>query len=487
MLVFGWARKKKGSGGSQIMAAAAAAVEVAAAAGEGAGGGERRPRRRQGGPAAPARRADRPPRNDGGTEGGGGAGRIDLASAAVSDVPAMFEDMAEIHDRALVAGAVSLRESMESHLKMLSELIGDLEEDGLGAEGEDSRQRAVVDRSKRQIVSIVRREARAALPAVETPGDALALGEATGRMIKRINEALYREMRVMDTFAEKYVGRIESILDGAADDYGALLAIIISRDITAKAAEDALGDIGRIKKLGRSAEQLRARAAELESGLARLRMRGREIAGEIESVKSSPEHGNLERLRGELDAVRGRRAAARRAASDRFTRISRPLSRYEHVSATDKERTALLRAVMDDPFEAVASAGAAAVSEMLGAVKRAVESGSVSVKDRAKAARMLDEESGRLEAYGEAAARMSREEGDIGAQIAGAGAGRLGALESDLARNNAEADDVEGKARRARSEADEADGLVPGILARVESSLSEATGVEYTVRLDKDA
>ena len=282
------------------MAAAAAAVEVAAAAGEkGAGGGERRPRRRrQGGPAAPARRADRPPRNDGGSEGGGGAGRIDLSSAAVSDVPAMFEDMAEIHDRALVAGAVSLRESMESRLKMLSELIGDLEGDDLGAEGEDSRQRAVVDRGKRQIVSIVRREARAALPAVETPDDALALGEATGRMIKRINEVLYREMRVMDTFAEKYVGRIESILDGAADDYGALLAIVIARDITAKAAEHALGDIGRIKRLGRSAEQLRARAAELESGLARLRMRGREIAGEIESVKSSPEHGNLERLRG---------------------------------------------------------------------------------------------------------------------------------------------------------------------------------------------
>lgn len=478
--------------GSQVMAAAEAAVaDAAAAQGEDAGGGGGRRRRRmrrrqQDGPTAAVRRADRPPRNGGGIEGGGG-GRIDLTSAAVSDVPAMFESMAEIHDKALVAGAVSLREATESRLKMLSEVIGDLEKDDLGTEGEDSRQQAVVDRGKRQIVSIIRHEVRAALPAVETLDDALALGEATGRMIKRIDEALYREMGVMDTFAEKYVGRIESILDGAADDYSVLLAIIMARDSTAKAAEHALGDIGRIEKLGRSAEQLRARAAELESGLARLRMRGKEIAGEIESVKSSPEHVNLERLRGELDAVRGRRAAARRAASDRFTRISRPLSRYEHVSAMDKEGTALLRAVMDDPFEAVASAGAAAVSEVLGAVRKAVEAGSVSVKDRAKAARMLDEESGRLGSYGEAAARMSREEDDIGAQIAGAGAGRLGDLESDLAKNNAEADDLEGKARRARSEADEADGLVPGILARVESSLSEATGVEYTVRLDKDA
>ena len=476
-LVFGWARRKKRPDESQVAAAAAeAALEAAEDGGAAQEQGDRGEQGEGGGGPAPP-----PPPPQGGAEQ---AGRIDLASIEVSTVPALLDEVIAVRGKALVAGAASLREALIPRLEKLDSILDELEEDDLDTEDADRRVQAVVERSKRQIISIIGQEVRAALPSVETADDAVALADATARMLKKTGDVLGRQTRFMHAYGKKYAGRIKPILGDTEDDYKALLALTVGHRHTSDAADRILKDIEQMDRSGRSAERLRARAGELESRLARLRARGGDIAGEIERARSSPEYGALGKLRGELEAVRGRRAAARRGASDRFTKISKPLSRYEYVSAMDKEKMALLRAVIDDPFEAVASAGAGAVSEILGAVRRAVDSGSVTVKDKAKAVHLLDEETGRLASYEKDAAEMARREKEIESRIAEADTGRLDALEADRAKNEAEAADTEAKVRQMRAEADEADARMPVILARIESAVSDVTGVRYTVRPD---
>ena len=464
-LVFGWGRKKKKPDESQVAAAAEAAVVEAA---EASGGGRLSP----------------PGHDDGGHAGRTAPASIDPTSIPVSDVPMLLEEVASVRDKALVAGAVSLRDALMPRLEELCDILDELEEDDLDTEDADRRVQAIVERSKRQIISIIGQEARAALPDVKTADDAVALADATARMLKKAGDVLGRQTRIMHAFGKKYAGRIKPILEATDVDYKELLDLTVGRRRTADASGRVLDEIDRMDKSGKAAERLRARAVELDSRLVRLRMRGRDIAGEIEAVKASPEYGALGRLRGEIEAVRGRRAALRRGVSDRFTKISKPLSRYEYVSAMDKERMALLRAVIDDPLGAVATAGAGAVAEILGAAKKAVESGSVTVKDKAKAVHMLGEEMGRLASYEEDARAMSREEEAIESRIAEADTGRLGSLESDQARNRAEVDDTEAKVRQMRAEADESEGRIPGMLARIEGSVSEITGVRYTVRPD---
>lgn len=467
-LVFGWGRRKKKPEESQVAAAAAVAAAEQAAADQEDG----IPQAPGGGEAGGGAR---------GREGGGPAGRIDPATIRVSDVPMLLEEVSRVRGRALVAGAASLQEAMEPRLEKLCKILDELEEDDLDTEDADRRVQAIVERGKRQIISIIGQEARATMPDVETPDDAVALAEATARMLKKTDDVLHRQSRLIDAFAKKYTGRIRPVLEATRDDYTALRELVVGQALTAEKAGRLREEIARMDRSASSAERLRARAAELDSRLGGLRRRGAEIAGGIEALKSSPEHAALGRLRGELEAVRGRRDAARRGMSDRFTKISKPLSRYEYVSAMDKEKMALLRAVIDSPFEAVASSGAGAVAEILGAAKKAVESGSVTVKDKAKAVHMLDEEAGRLAACEEDAAAMSREEGAIRARIAEADTGRLSSLESDLAANRAEADDTESKVRQMRAEADEADARGPEFLARIEALVSEVTGVRYTV------
>lgn len=464
LLVFGWGRKKKRPDESQVAAAAEAAAVAAA-----------------------EERSDGRASSQLVEEDGEQAGRIDPANISVSNVPMLLEEVAAVRDRALVAGAVSLRDALMPRLEDLCDILDELEEDDLDTEDADRRVQAIVERGKRQIISIIGQEARAALPDVETADDAVALAEATGRMLKKAGDVLGRQTRFMDAFAKRYAGRMKPILESTGEDYKELLALTVGRRYTAEAAERVLADVDRMDRSGKSAERLRARAVELDSKLVRLRMRGEDISGEIEAVRASPEYGALGRLREEIEAVRGRRAAARRAVSDRFTKISKPLSRYEYVSAMDKEKMALLRAVIDDPFKAITSAGAGAVSEILGAAKKAVENGSVTVKDKAKAVNLLGDEMGRLASYEEAAKAALRDERAIEGRIAEADTGRLDSLESDLARNRAEADDTESKVRQMRAEADEADGRIPGILKRIEGAVSEITGVRYTVRPDDGA
>lgn len=470
-LVFGWGRRKKKPEESQVAAAAAMAAAEQAAADQ-----EDDIPQEPGG-----REAGRRGRAAQGREGGGPAGRIDPATIKVSNVPMLLEEVTRVRGGALVAGAASLQEAMMPRLEKLCKILDELEEDDLDTEDADRRVQTIVERGKRQIISIIGQEARATMPDVETPDDAVALAEATARMLKKTDDVLHRQSRLIEAFAKKYTGRIKPILEATRDDYIALRELVVGQALTAEKAGRLREEIARMDRSASSAERLRARAAELDSRLEGLRRRGAEIAGGIEALKSSPEHAALGRLRGELEALRGRRDAARRGMSDRFTKISKPLSRYEYVSAMDKEKMALLRAVIDSPFEAVASSGAGAVAEILDAAKKAVESGSVTVKDKAKAVHMLDEEAGRLAACEEDAAAMSREEGAIRARIAEADTGRLSSLESDLAANRAEADDTESKVRQMRAEADEADARGPEFLARIEALVSEVTGVRYTV------
>lgn len=468
-LVFGWGRRKKKPEESQVAAAAAVAA---------------------------ADHEDGIPREQGGWEAGGGgagrggqahgdgagpAGRIDPATIEVSDVPMLLDEVARVRGKALVAGAVSLQDAMIPRLEKLCGILDELEEDDLDTEDADRRLQTIVERGKRQIISIIGQEARATLPDVETPDDAVALAESTARMLKKADDVLHRQSHVIGSSAKKYMGRIKPVLEATRDDYVALRELVVGQALTAEKSNRLREEIDRMDRSARSAERLRARAAELDSRLGGLRRRGAEIAGRIEALKSSPEHAALGRLHGELEALRGRRDAARRGMSDRFTKISKPLSRYEYVSAMDKEKMALLRAVIDSPFEAVASSGAGAVAEILGAARKAVESGSVTVKDKAKAVNTLDEEAGRLAACEEDAAAMAREEEAIRARIAEADTGRLSSLESDLAGNRAEADDTESKVRQMRAEADEADARGPELLARIEALVSEVTGVRYTV------
>ena len=460
-LVFGWGRRKKAGKESQVRAAAD----------EAAGAGDEGPEGGRGG------------RRSAGGYGGPRTDRIDPADITVGQVEAVLGEIVSIREAALVAGAASLREALLPRLEEMGRIVEELADDDLDTEDADRRLQAIVGRGKRQVISIIGQEVAAVVPEVRTADDAVALGESTTRMLKRTGDVLGRQSRVVHVFAKRYAGRIKPILESTRNDLDVLRALIDGRARAAESADRIRGDIGRIGREEASAARLRARAGELDAALQEMRRRGQALSSDIASVRASPEYRALEGLRGRLEAAGADRDAARHEMRDRFTKISRPLSRYEYVSAMDKERISLLRAVIADPFEAVASAGAGPVAEILQAVRRAVDGGSISVKDPAKAVQLIDEEAGRLGEAERTAAEIKAREDDARSRMAEADTGRLARLEAGLEKNAAEAADTEAKVRQMRAEAAEADGRIPKIVSSIEWSLRQMSGVRYSVRL----
>lgn len=463
-LVFGWGRRKKKGEGSKVRAAAD----------EAASGGERGGR---GGHGQGARSA--------GGYGGPRTDRIDPADITVPQVEGVVAEIVSVQEAALVAGAASLREALLPRMEKMSAIVEELADDDLDTEDADRRLQAIVDRGKQQIISIIGQEVRATVPEVRTADDAVALGESTARMLKRTGDVLGRQTRVIHVFAKRYAGRIKPVLESTRNDLDVLQSLIAGRTRTVESADRIRADIGRIGSAEALAARLRARAGELDGALQGLRRRGQSLSADIASVKASPEYEALEGLRRQLESAGADRGAARHEMRDRFTKISRPLSRYEYVSAMDKERIALLRAVIEDPFEAVASAGAGPVAEILQAVRKAVNSGSISVKDPAKAVQLLDEEAGRLDGAARTAAEIGAREDGARARMAEADTGRLARLEADLEKNAAEISDTEAKVRQMRAEAGEADERIPKIVSAIEWNLRQVSGVRYSVSLGR--
>jgi len=74
-----------------------------------------------------------------------------------------------------------------------------------------------------------------------------------------------------------------------------------------------------------------------------------------------------------------------------FTKISRPLSRYEYGSSLDKPQKVLMEKLIANPFNVLTLENKDDIIKILSSVRKGVEGGSISVKDPEKSLSSIDE------------------------------------------------------------------------------------------------
>jgi len=402
----------------------------------------------------------------------------------IGDIGAELDRLSAARRERLVADASGLVAEIRAGLESMLGMVSDLEGEDLTEEDADRHIRAVVERGKRQVISIIRKEAEAGVPDVRGYGDVIEANREAHRTIKIVGDVLGRQTRVIHIFAKKYATRLKSTLS----------TLNSKKDELARAVRDHESfesSVSAVRERVASLEALRGRS---RSSSGRLEAIGKQLRGareakkraqeEIAGLESTPEFAEHARRKAELDALGGERAALDREIAASFARISRPLSKYVYVTSLDKGKKAVMRRMIDSPADALREDGAEGVTEILVHVRKAVSSGSVSVKDTAKSEEQIDALTEGLGSFASRVASLESRRGEMLERLRSFDTARIDSARSSLERAESDIAALESREREVRADAEAAEAGIGPALGELESRLRAATSVQYTVRLD---
>ena len=209
--------------------------------------------------------------------------------------------------------------------------------------------RPLVVRGKKMLIEALKNNAVEIKP-IRTYADMVRASEELGHHLKKTGNILGKQTRVIHVFADKYAARLKQILEEVDGNRKGLLTAVAKHQNDSGLAGSVEEGIGNIRALENSARENagKGKAAEREKEQAESRIQ--QVSGEISAFKESEEYHGFLGLKDTVKTEEAARASLTAEVAAQFTRVSRPLGRYAHISA-DKDQKALLRRVLDGPYE----------------------------------------------------------------------------------------------------------------------------------------
>ena len=403
------------------------------------------------------------------------------SEVSMQEVPKVLAELNQTKAAHAVHDIIYLRDAITPLIDDLRRIGSLLERDDLRVDDIDKHLAVIVVRGKKQVLEIIKKEV-VPLPQVSTIRDVPAFESALNQILKKTGLVLGRQSKVIHIFAKKYAGRLKADLETMTDHHAQLRRLIADYDSAVSDADKILDAMGQIDALKDSRQEQSQKIAELRDGMAERDAAIASIRDSIAEVKSSDQYRQYLNLKNSLDMLKGQRADIRVRINSQFSKISRPLGRYEYGSSLDKDQKKILAGLIADPFGVLAEPNMDSVSVILENVQRGISSGSISVKDVPKTLSHMAETADMVGTFmqqiSDNVAKCKKLERDIAA----ARSGKLHALEEDLARNVSSKKNAEERVQTIRDNMDEASSRAVMLKSQIKDMLEQFTKSQYTLK-----
>ena len=401
---------------------------------------------------------------------------------ALNDIDKILNDLIDIRNKTLIAEASSFRNKISPQFDELREIAIQLEKDDLNTDDIDKHLKTIVERGKKQVISIIKEETSSKIPDVKVPDDVMVFNGQITRSLKRIGDVLGRQSRVIHLFAKKYAGKLKTILSDLEIERDTVQTLIDNHKKLQNGMSEIKNNISTIEKSKQTLEKKSKRILDFENSLGEFEENEAKIVHEIDDIKNSDEYKKYLEIKEQLKQLDPEKNNLRRDINDQFTKISRPLGKYEYVSSLDKEEKNLLKILVNDPFEAISSERKSSIITILQSVKKGVISGSVSVKDTEKSIQFLDETTELLDSLIEQKNKFSSKEDVLKSQLDVFDMNNLKKKELEKEKITSNHDDAKSKISQFTSEISETKNLIPKLTMDIEQTLREISSTKYTIK-----
>jgi predicted nucleic acid-binding Zn-ribbon protein len=207
------------------------------------------------------------------------------------------------------------------------------------------------------------------------------------------------------------------------------------------------------------------------------------LQNSIEEKKSSDDYKKYLNLKNELNSFITLKLKIKNDIDTQFTKISRPLSRYEYGSSLDKDQKNILSILVKNPIDVLVSQNKDSIIVILENVRKGISSGSISVKDTDKSLIQITETVESLDMFVTRVSEYSKKYKSMSDELDSLKSTELISLENKLSKNLSFRDDSKLRSETIETELDEIKSKIPQLVSEIETKLRQFSNTKYTVIL----
>lgn len=398
----------------------------------------------------------------------------------LDNVSEIIQQILEFRTSQILSDIKSLRDNTEPLIKELIMIGNTLEKDDLQVDEIDKHLRIIVVRGKQQVIDMIKKDA-IHLPDIISYDDAENLSAVLNQMLKKIGDVLGRQTRVIHIFAKKYAEKLKEILFQMNSNHIQIQQLLRNYEHAKSTSAEILESLKEINDLEHNLTKKEQRIVEINSFINSLDKKIISFEDSIKKIKTSNEYGKFLDLKRVLDEFIAKKNQIKNEIDSQFTKISRPLSRYEYVSSLDKEQKNLLSKLIEDPFEVLLSKNRDSIILILENVRKGISSGSISVKDAEKSFSQITETEEALDGFIKQVHDFVDKRQNLENQMASLESDELSHITRDLKSALSDKDDYELKIKTLQDEISQDRSNIPKLISDIEVKLRKFSNVAYVI------
>ena len=399
----------------------------------------------------------------------------------LDDIHDIINEIQIIRRKTITAETKTFRNKIKSSSETILHIAIDLERDTLKVDDMDVHLRRLVERGKKEVISIIKRESIVELPEINSYEDVKNFNVIAGRMLKKIGDALGRHSVPINVFAKKYASKLKDDLKTMTDrndEITTLISNYANLEIKTEQITNTMNKITQSKKLiinlSKEKETNKQNIKKLENQIV-------DNQKDVESIKDSDDYKKFLEINSKLNSMSDERSKIKNEIEEQFTKISRPLNKYVYVSSLDKPQKKLLENLIQNPYDVLIETNRRDIIQILESTKKGIQSGSVSVKDSDKSLLQMDETLSLLVSFIEKISAFHKSKNDIESKLSVFDNEQLRQKESILRKYENDKLLLESKIKSAEKELVDTTELIPKWIKSLESTLNEISAVQYII------
>jgi len=398
----------------------------------------------------------------------------------LSDVHKIVAELNELRKSQIISEIKHLRNNTEPLIDDLMKIGNALEKDNLKVDDIDKHLATIVIRGKKQVITVIKKDI-AHLPEILSIDDAKKVNSSLNQILKKVGDVLGRQTRVIHIFAKKYANELKGNLEVMNKNHSEIRKLLKNYDYAKSASDEIIDSLNQIKTLKKTQKEKNQKIDNSNQSARSFDEKITSIQNSIEEIRSSENYKKYIDLKNTLDAFSTQKSKIKNKIDTQFTKISRPLSRYEYGSSLDKEEKNLLTKLIKEPFEVLTPQNKDSVIVILENVRKGISSGSISVKDVDKSLSFITETEEALDGFVKQISEYLEKYEKMKNELNSLYPDDLVSLEHELAKNTSFKEDSQLKSETFQDEIDEIDSKIPLLVSEIEKKLRQFSNTKYAV------
>jgi len=401
----------------------------------------------------------------------------------LSEIKPILDDIKSLRTKTIISEAQYFQKKIEFDIYNILNIINQLERDNLKVDNIDKHLQILVVRGKKLVVSTIKNETSSKLPELKTYDDVVTLHSMIALMLKRMGDVLGRQSRVIHIFAKKYASKLKDHIAALNSHRDSLKKSIDNYSILNQNVSYIDENIAKYNESNKIQSEKTQRISELKKSIIEFEKTIETTTDSIKKLQATEKYSKYLDIQKQIESLSNEKNQINNRIDLQFTKISRPLSKYVYISSLDKHQKILMEKLIENPFDVLTSQNRDDIIKILSAVRKAVESGSVSVKDSQRALHSIDKTIEMIDSLISQTTEFTNKKIKLAEELGIFDTNQLKQMENNLDKTKNNKTEAEEKIQKLDNEISDLKKSIPNILIDIETKLRSTSATKYHIKV----